>query len=368
MDSKIFWVGFNLVKGIGAVRMQALQDYFGDLERAWNAPYQSLCETGLNPKICERIIQLRNQIDLEKYWQKIISQNIQVITRDDVEYPRLLNEINQPPPVLYIKGSITLEDEWAIAIVGTRKLTHYGRQATEEFAKTLADHKITVVSGLARGIDAVAHKAVIEAGGRTFAVLGSGVDRIYPSEHKLLADNIIQQGAVISDYAPGTSPDSGNFPPRNRIISGLSRATIVIEAGEQSGALITAEFAADQGRDVYALPGSIFSPQSKGTNRLIQNGAKPLIDIRDLLQDLQVELIQERKDLIRSNPLDMFEQQIMDLLSQEPLHVDEITQMSHLPVSHVSAYLSILELKGVARQVGGMKYVSIHEKNEEYQA
>jgi DNA processing protein len=366
MDSKIFWVGFTLVKGIGAVRMQALQDYFGDLERAWNAPYVSLCETGLNPKICERIVQLRSQVDLEKYWQKIISQNIQVITRDEADYPRLLNEISQPPPVLYVKGNLTLADEWAIAIVGTRKLSHYGRQAAEEFAQSLAEHKITIISGLARGVDAVAHKAAIEAHGRTFAVLGSGVDRIYPAEHKQLAESIIEHGAVISDYAPGTAPDSGNFPPRNRIIAGLARATIVIEAGEQSGALITAEFAANQGRDVYALPGSIYSPQSKGTNRLIQNGARPLIDIRDLLQDLQVELIQERTELIKTVPLDMFEQKIMDLLSQEPQHVDELTQLSQMPVSQVSAYLSMLELKGAARQVGGMKYVAIREKNEGY--
>lgn len=366
MDSKIFWVGFSLVKGIGAVRMQALQEYFGDLERAWNAPYQSLCDTGLNSKICDRIIQLRKQVDLEKYYQKILSQNIKVITRDDISYPRLLAEISQPPPVLYFKGNITLEDEWAIAIVGTRKLTHYGRQATEEFAGILAEHKITVISGLARGIDAIAHRAALDSGGRTFAVLGSGVDRIYPSEHKLLADNICENGAIISDYAPGTAPDSGNFPPRNRIISGLSRATIVIEAGEQSGALITAEFAADQGRDVYALPGSIYSPQSKGTNRLIQQGAKPLIDIRDLLQDLQVELIQERKELQKSLPLDMFEQKIKDLLSHEPLHVDEITQLSQMPVSQVSAYLTMLEIKGAAKQIGGMKYISVKENKGEY--
>lgn len=366
MDSKIFWVGFSLVKGIGAVRMQALNDYFGDLERAWNAPFQSLCETGLNPKICERVIQLRKQVDLEKYYQKILAQNIKVITKIDSDYPRLLSEINQPPPVLYLKGDFTLEDEWAVAIVGTRKLTHYGRQATEEFARVLAEHKITVISGLARGIDAIAHRSALEAGGRTFAVLGSGVDRIYPAEHKPLAENICNNGAIISDYAPGTAPDSGNFPPRNRIISGLSRATIVIEAGEQSGALITAEFAADQGRDVYALPGSIYSLQSKGTNKLIQQGAKPLIDVRDLLLDLQVELIQEHRELQKHAPLDLFEQKILDLLSQEPLHIDEITVLSQMPVSQVSGYLSMLELKGVARQVGGMNYISIKEKHEDY--
>lgn len=366
MDARIFWVGFNLVKGIGAVRMQSLESYFGDLELAWNAPITSLIEAGLTPKLSENVVQLRKQVDLEEYWQKIISQDIHVITRNDTNYPRLLNEINQPPPVLYVKGEILLEDEWSVAIVGTRKLTHYGRQAAEEFSKILADHKITVVSGLARGVDAVAHRSALEAGGRTIAVLGSGVDRIYPAEHKNLAENISNRGAVISDYAPGTPPESSNFPPRNRIIAGLSRATIVIEAGEQSGALITAEFANDQGRDVYALPGSIYSFQSKGTNRLIQQGAKPLLDIRDLLQDLQVELIQEHQEMRKSYPLDMFEQKIMDLLSDQPLHVDEITQLSNMPVAQVSSYLSMLELKGVTKQVGGMKYIAVKDQKGEY--
>ncbi len=368
MDSHVYWVGFSLVKGIGSVRMQALEDFYGDLERAWNASYDSLLETGIPAKLCERIVQLRKQVDLEKYWNKIISQGIKVITRDDDLYPRLLREINQPPPVLYVRGELSLDDEWAVAIVGTRKLTHYGRQAAEEFSRQLADHHITVVSGLARGIDAVAHKAAIEAGGRSIAVLGSGVDRIYPPEHTALAEKIMNHGAIISDYAPGTSPESSNFPPRNRIISGLSRAVVVIEAGEKSGALITAEFASDQGRDVYALPGQIFSLQSKGTNRLIQNGAKPILEIRDLLIDLQVELIQEHKQMRMTYPLDTFEQKILSLLSDQPLHVDEITQLSEMPVSQVSACLSMLELKGVSRQVGGMKYVAIKEERGEYNA
>lgn len=366
MDDRIFWVGFSLVKGIGSVRMQALADFYGNLEIAWNAPYDSLIETGLSARICDRIVQLRSQVDLEKYWQRIIGQGIQVLVRDDELYPRFLREISQPPPVLYVRGELSLEDEWAVAIVGTRKLTHYGRQATEEFARQLADHHITVVSGLARGVDAIAHKTAVDAGGRSIAVLGSGVDRIYPPEHKSLAEKIITQGAVISDYAPGTAPESSNFPPRNRIIAGLSRAIIVIEAGEQSGALITAGFANDQGRDVYALPGSIFSLQSKGTNRLIQNGAKPILDIRDLLLDLQVELIQEHKQMRITYPLDNLEQKILNLLSDQPMHVDEITLLSELPVSQVSACLSMLELKGVGRQIGGMKYVAIKDQKGDY--
>jgi DNA processing protein len=291
---------------------------------------------------------------------------IKVLIKEDPEYPRYLKEIDQPPPVLYIKGELCLEDEWAVAIVGTRKVTHYGKQVTEEFARILSDHKITIVSGLARGIDGIAHKVAVETGGRTIAVLGSGVDRIYPSEHRNLAEQISRSGAVISDYPPGTAPEANNFPPRNRIISGLSRATLVIEAGHTSGALITAEFAVNQGRNVYAVPGSIYNVQSKGTNRLIQQGAKPLVDIHEVLQDLQVELIQERKSFRKNYPVDLFEEKILRVLSDEPLHVDEITNMSELPISQVSSYLTMMELKGLARQVGGMKYIIIREERGEY--
>ncbi len=175
MDSRKYWVGFNLVKGIGAVRMQSILDYFGDIERAWHAPYQSLQETGLSSALCDRIIAIRGSVDLDKYWSNIESKNIKVIVQGDPDYPRLLSEISKSPPVLYCLGELKLEDEWAIAIVGSRKSTHYGRQATEEFSAVLADHHITVVSGLARGVDGIAHKAALNAGGRTIAVLGSGV-------------------------------------------------------------------------------------------------------------------------------------------------------------------------------------------------
>lgn len=366
MDSRIYWVGFNLVKGIGAVRMQSIIDYFGDIERAWHAPIQALQEIGLSNNLCERIVNVRKQVDLNKYWESIQTKHINVLISSDMNYPRLLREINNAPPVLYCKGEIKLEDEWSVAIVGTRRVSHYGRQATEEFAKVLAEHNITVTSGLARGVDGIAHRAALNSMGRTIAVLGSGVDRIYPPEHRKLAEEISTQGAVISDYPPGTPPDGYNFPARNRIISGLSRVTIVIEAGKSSGALITSEFAADQGRDVYALPGSIYADQSIGTNRLIQQGAKPLLDIRELLQDLQVELIQEHKELRKEYPVDLFEQKILSVLSDQPVHIDDITMSSELPISQVTSCLSMMELKGLARQVGGMNYVAIRDKNEEY--
>lgn len=367
MDPKKYWVGFNLIKGVGAVRFQSILEYFGDLEIAWKASFSDLRAAGLPEKICERIVQLSHDFDLDRYLERIQASGIKVLISQEESYPRYLKEIDQPPPVLYIKGDIILEDEWSVAIVGTRKVTHYGRQVAQEFSRVLADHKITIVSGLARGIDGIAHKAALDSGGRTIAVLGSGVDRIYPAEHRNLAEEIANSGAIISDYPPGTAPEATNFPPRNRIISGLSRATIVIEAGQTSGALITAEFAVNQGRTVYAVPGSIYNVQSKGTNKLIQDGAKPLLDIREVLNDFQVEMVQERKSIRREYPVDLFEQKILSVLSDEPLHVDEITHQSEMSISQVSSSLAMMELKGLTKHIGGMKYIIIRENKGEYQ-
>jgi DNA processing protein len=264
MEQQAYWVGFNLVRGIGAVRMKNLLDYYGNLEIAWNAPAGGLIAAGLPARVVENFIQVRSSVDLEKVMEKIFSQGVKVYTWEDEIYPKRLKEIAQPPPVLFVKGSINVEDDWAVSVVGTRRVTAYGRQIATEIARFLAENGVTVVSGLARGVDAIAHQTAIQAGGRTIAVLGSGVDVIYPPEHRKLAEEISSQGAVISDYAMGTQPESTNFPPRNRIIAGLSLATIVVEAGEKSGALITAKFAADQGREVFAVPGSILTPQSEG--------------------------------------------------------------------------------------------------------
>ncbi len=287
MDKR-FWVGFNLVKGIGAVRLQALREHFGDLSLAWQAPLDALQAAGLSQKIAERVIQARASVDLDRFMEQIAAQGIQVLTWEDEAYPSRLKEIDQPPPILYLRGELTIEDSWAVAVVGTRRVTAYGRQVTEELASYLAQNGVTVVSGLARGVDAISHQAALKAGGRTLAVMGNGVDRIYPPEHRALAEQILENGALLSDYAPGTPPDSGNFPPRNRIIAGLSAACVVVEAGDASGALITAEFALEQGRDVFAVPGNIFSPASKGPNKLISDGARPACGLEDLLEELKL--------------------------------------------------------------------------------
>jgi DNA processing protein len=367
LEEKRYWIGFNLVKGIGAARMRLLLDAFGDARSAWQAPAEQLLAAGLGPKVVETLVKLRANVSLDAVWERIIAQGIQVFTWQDEAYPARLAEIPQPPPVIYARGSLLSEDAWAVAVVGTRRVTSYGRQAAEEIATSLAHSGITVVSGLARGVDAVAHQAALQAGGRSLAVLGCGVDRIYPPENRRLAEQLIEHGALISDYAPGTAPDSANFPPRNRIISGLAKAVIVVEAGKTSGALITAAFAAEQGREVFAVPGSIYAPQSVGTNLLLQQGARPYLNCQDVLAVLNLAQVTEQRSLRASIPADPVEARLYATLGLEPLHIDEIRSQADLPIEKVSAALVMMELKGLVRQVGGMQYIAVREASEPYE-
>ncbi len=368
VDPRMYWVGFNLVKGIGAVRFKALLDAFGNAEAAWNASPEALVEVGLSRKIIESFQRVRKGVSLEQIWGRIQSLGVDVLTWDDEGYPRHLKEIDQPPPVLYIRGSLMPEDEWAVAIVGTRRVTSYGRQVAEEVATTLAQSGVTIISGLARGVDSIAQQAALNAGGRTLAVLGNGVDLVYPPENKRLASEIIEHGALVSDYALGTPPDGINFPPRNRIISGLAMSVIIVEAGLTSGALITASFAVEQGRDVFAVPGNINAPQSLGTNRLIRDGAQPLLSPQDVLEALNLTMVTEHRVVRVALPTDPVESRLYKLLSREPMHVDEIRAQANMPIETVSATLAMMELKGMVRQVGGMNYVAVREQPEIYEA
>ncbi len=366
-DPRTYWVGFNLVKGVGAVRFKALLDKFGSAEAAWEASPNALIEAGLSRKIVESFQRLRRDVSLEQVWDRLLSMGVIVLTWDDEAYPNSLKQIDQPPPVLYTLGQLLPEDEWAVAIVGTRRVTSYGRQVAEDVATTLAHNGVTVVSGLARGVDSIAHQAALNAGGRSLAVLGSGVDIVYPPENRKLAAQLVEQGALVSDYALGTPPDGLNFPPRNRIISGLSKAVIIVEAGDTSGALITATFAAEQGRDVFAVPGNINAPQSRGTNRLIRDGAQPLLNPQDVLEALNLTMITEHKAVRVAMPSDPVESRLYRLLSQQPMHVDEIRVEADMPIEIVSATLAMMELKGMVRQVGGMNYVAVREQPEQYE-
>jgi len=366
-DPRQYWVAFSLVKGIGPVRFQALLDYFGDPQIAWGAPPQALREAGLSDKIVENLVQLRSSIDLEKIWERLEAKGISVMILPDEEYPTRLRELDLPPPVLYLRGELTPDDEWAVAVVGTRRVTAYGRQVAEDIAGTLARNGITVISGLARGVDSISHQAALDAGGRTVAVLGSGLDRIYPPENRRLSEQIITSGALISDYPPGTPPEASNFPPRNRLISGLSLAVVIVEAGQTSGALITAAFAADQGRDVFAVPGNITNPASKGTNRLIQDGAHPLLHPEEILEALELTMVAEHRTARVVLPADAVEAQLFETLGREPLHIDEIRSRTEIPIEKVTATLALMELKGMIRQVGGMHYITLREAKEAYQ-
>jgi DNA processing protein len=366
VDERIFWVGLNLVKGIGAARFETLMAHFGSPRAAWEAPAQQLNTIGLPAPVLEALLEVRRTVDLEQIWDQIQARGITLITLEDEGYPARLRKIDQPPPVLYALGELTQQDEWAVAIVGTRRTTHYGRQVAEEAAAFLAQNGVTVVSGLARGVDSIAHRAALDAGGRTIAVLGSGVDQIYPAENRGLAAEMLQHGAVISDYALGTPPEAGNFPPRNRIIAGMSIAVVVVEAGERSGASITASFALEQGREVFAVPGSIYSPQSKGTNRLIRDGAHPLLAPEDLLEVLNLSMVTEHQKARVVLPANAVEAAIFEALGHEPVHVDQIGQQAKLPIEQISATLTLMELKGMVRQVGGMRYVAVREAQAAY--
>jgi len=360
-DDKKYWIGFNLVKGIGSVRFQQILSYFGDLSVAWEAPSEVFREAGLPERTIANLIRVRQEVDLDQYYSSLLDQKINVLTLLDEDYPKLLREIDQPPPVLYLRGELSPADEFAVAMVGTRKVSAYGQQVARDASLFLAGHGLTIVSGLARGIDALAHQHALQAGGRTIAVLGSGVDVIYPPEHRKLADAIIENGAVISDYPLGTQPEGINFPPRNRIISGLSLATIVVEAGERSGALITAEFAVEQGREVFAVPGNVLSPVSRGTNLLIQKGAYAMISPQDVLDVLDLSQVDEYKSARQILPADTTEAMILKTMGFEPIHVDEICAEAGLPVDKVSAALTMMELKGMVQHVGGMRYAAIRD-------
>ena len=365
MDQR-YWIGFNRVKGIGAVKVQRLLDAFGSLEAAWYARPDQLRDAGLDRKAIEALVDARQKTDLDAELARLLRSGAHALTWDDPDYPASLRNIAQPPPVLYVCGTLLPADEWAVAVVGTRHASSYGREVARDLAAGLAANGVTVVSGLARGIDVVAHRAALEAGGRTIAVLGSGVDQIYPPEHKGTADAIAKSGAVVSDYALGTPPDGPNFPPRNRIISGLAKGVVIVEAAEVSGALITADFAAEQGRDVFAVPGHISQRQAVGTNKLIQQGARLVTGVADILEELNLAMVAEQKTARAVLPADATEQRLLACLSAEPVHIDEIGNQVGMPISQVSGALALMELKGIVRQVGGMQYVIAKEPRASY--
>jgi DNA processing protein len=366
MNDLRYWIGFNEVRGIGPLRLRALLDTYSSIQRAWNAPPEQLRAVGVDSRSVKNLLRVRSEVNLDERLEQIHAQGVQVLTWESPDYPQLLLETHAPPPVLYVKGELREQDAWAVAVVGTRRASTYGREVTRRLASDLARNGITVVSGMARGIDGVAHRAALEAGGRTIAVFGCGIDHIYPAEHRKLARQIAAHGALISDYPLGTPPDGRNFPPRNRIISGLSLGVLVTNAGKTSGALITADFAAEQGRDVFAVPGSILTRGSIGPNQLIQDGAKLVARAEDILEELNLTMVAEQKQARLALPEDETEAALLQKLSAEPTHVDDLQQEVDVPISQVTSALAMMELKGMVRQVGGMKYVIAREAGASY--
>jgi DNA processing protein len=357
VEEKAYWIALNKVAGIGAVRMAALLAHCGSAEAAWRASIHELKAAGIDRRTLANLLQARRDMDVAAEWEHVQNAGVQVLTLQDDEYPPNLRQIDTPPPLLYVRGTLQPNDSWAVAIVGTRRASVYGREVARSLSRDLAASGITVVSGLALGVDTVAHTSALQGQGRTLAVLGSSVDQIYPPENRGLAQAIAENGAIISEYPLGTRPDANNFPPRNRIISGLSRGVIIVEAGERSGALITARFAAEQGRDVFAVPGSILHPGSAGCNTLIQQGAIPLLSIADVFNHLNLAQVHSQQEARAAISTDPHEAALLGHLTKEPLHLDELVRQSTLPAPQVAGLLTIMELKGLVRQVGALSYV-----------
>jgi len=350
----------NMVEGVGSIRTQALLRDLGSLEKVFRAKENELARVReIGPRLAPTVAQSIREIDIEKELRLIEAYGVKIIGFLDKDYPESLKNIYAPPVVLYVKGTILPQDDIAIAIVGSRLASFYGLQQAERLGFELASRGITIVSGLARGIDSASHRGALKAKGRTIAILGSGLAHIYPEEHKALAEEISRNGAVISEFPMRTIPDKGNFPKRNRIISGLSLGVVVVEAAERSGALITSDIALEEGREVFAVPGKVDSITSKGTNRLIKQGAKLAETVDDILEELDLKIgscLNEGKELI-APILDKSESLVYNLLSNQPRHIDDLAEAVNIGIGEISRVLFYLEIKRLVRQLPGKNFV-----------
>ena len=408
MNDIKYWVALNRVPQLGPVRFKKLETHFGRLEHAWNAGLAQLRAAGLDERPAQEILAARARVDPDAEMERLEKAEVRVFDWNHAVYPRRLKEIHDPPPLLYVKGDILPEDERALAIVGTRSPTTYGREVASTLAAGLANSGICIISGLARGIDGIAHRGTLEAGGRTIAVVANGLDMVYPGEHTELARQIQAQGAVVSEYPLGVRPDAKGFPRRNRLISGMSLGSLVVEAAEGSGARWTVYHALEQDREVFCVPGSIFSPASSFTNRMIQEGAKLVSNHRDVLEELNLGTLAqpvaarqgelsfdptqpdpailnpatlnsatpdsvkpgfsdserpepEYSPVANTEPPDPEEAAILQHMGGEPLHIDDLGRKAGLPITSVSCVLTMLELKGMVKQVGCMHYIRTRE-------
>jgi DNA processing protein len=353
-------VRLAMVPGVGPTTRRALLEAFGTAEAVLAAASSRLREVpGVGPTLAHRIVEARDQIDAEGQLRLCRESGLQLLTEQSAEYPRLLREIHDPPALLFVRGNLVPEDALSIAIVGTRHCSHYGRQTAERLAAGLARAGLTVVSGLARGIDAAAHQGALRAGGRTLAVLGSGVLNVYPPEHVNLAEQVVAAGAVISENPPMSEPMTGTFPQRNRVITGMSLGVIVVEAGDRSGALISARHAMEQGREVFAVPGRVDSRTSRGCHQLIRDGAKLVETVEDILDELGplVEAAPQADGRVIHHPAELQlndqERLVLEAIDTEPTSIDKVAVTSGLPIQRVLATLSVLEMRRLVQRVSG---------------
>ena len=374
LNERAYWVAWLQIKGIGAILLRRVHQHFNTLSQAWIADSSELAQVeGFGSKLIAKVIQQRANINPEQLLEKHLQNNPQFWTPADREYPQLLLEIPSPPPVLYYQGIVELTENLgskkAIAIVGTRYPTKYGRDWTRKISQVLTQQGFTIVSGMAAGIDTEAHQACLSAGGRTIAVLGTGVDTIYPHSNSRLYHNIQQQGLILSEYPAGTKPDRANFPPRNRIIAGLSRAVLIMEAPQRSGALITARYANEFCRDVYVLPGSLNNQQALGCLNLLNKGAHVILGENQLLEMLEImpkldlnvrsKTEQTLSNKPKEKPLPDLEPklaQIVQAINNDSSSLDAIAQKTNLDTGTLLASLSQLELMGLISQLPGMRY------------
>lgn len=356
-------LAINKIESVGPITIKKLWERFGSIEKAWEAGEEEISSIeGINKKAVQAFIKNRSNINLDEELEKVRGANIDVLTLEDDNYPAVLKNIYAPPPVIYFKGNILSDDEKAIAIVGTRKASHYGKEVARKLAYELASLGITIVSGMAAGIDTAAHKGALEAGGRTLAVFGTGIDIIYPRSNMELSKQISSSGALLSEFPMGADPDKGSFPRRNRVISGLSMGTIVIEGHYTSGAMITAKYALDQGREVFAVPGNVELDQSKGPHWLIKHGAKLVESVDDVLEEFNMMRPGVRPEALGTRQKDYSnlsgdEKKIVESLSLEPKHIDRISIETSLTIPQVSSLLMMLEVKKVIRQLPGKMFI-----------
>lgn len=351
------WIWLSSVGGIDAQAFYALIAEFGDAMAVFCAEAGHPGLQRLSPAARKRLETAQNDAYIESLFTNLEKKGIDAVSRLHPDYPKPLQDIYLPPSVLYLRGRFPVDTERAVAVVGSRRPTRYGMDAAFMIGRELSASGITVVSGLARGIDARAHEGALEADGPVIGVLGCGVDVVYPGEHAKLYERIAERGCLISEYVPGTRPLPGNFPVRNRIISGLCRATAVVEAGAKSGALITAEHALEQGRDVYAVPGSIFSAACEGSNRLLQDGAALLLKASDVVSAYGWEKGSPTAGMKAPEPPeDPLQKRIYDLITDEPVSFEDLAYALGIEAAKLNSVLTIMELSGIIIQLSGRMF------------